>query len=490
MTQTPLDFWTMLWAAMLAIAVVFSVIMILENHSPQSTLAWLVLFFTLPLVGVACYILFGRDYRSLARNNRLRQQELTDTLRRNPSMAELLAGHGSELERLRHNGPPIYGRILTLMSRNVVSAVFPHNQLELLQDGAEKFPRLLADLKTARHSIHMEYFEWASDDMMQEFKRVLLDRASAGVQVRILFDPLGSLLMLDRKYVREMNAGGAQMLPWAPLNNLNAISYRSHRKLIVIDSRVAYIGGLNMTEEYLKGPRSGAFTKWRDTHARVTGQVVLGLQITFASQWCNTTGEQLDSPDYFPPLPEQPGYLPLQIASSGPDAEWKAIRRLYFGLITAARDHIYLQSPYFILDDGLTEALATAARSGVDVKVMIAPEGPGVAFPYWAGYTFAATVARAGVKVYLYRQGYLHAKSIAVDSAICSIGSANLDIRSFRINYEMNLVIYDEQTTRDLEADFSADLQGCVEFDLAAYRRSHVFLRFRDSFFRLLSPLL
>jgi cardiolipin synthase len=336
----------------------------------------------------------------------------------------------------------------------------------------------------------MEYFEWSSDEMMQEFKNVLIERAKAGVKVRILYDPLGCLLMLKQKYVQEMNAGGVHMLPWAPLYNLHTISYRSHRKIVVIDSKVGYTGGLNMTEEYLNGPKSGDYGIWRDTHMRVTGEVVLGLQASFAVQWYNTTAEELTTADYYPPLAEIPTYLPLQIVNSGPDSEWKAIRRLYFGLITGARDHIYLQSPYFILDEGLLEALANAARSGVDVKVMIAADGPGGSFPYWAGFTYAANVARAGVKVYFYMKGYLHAKTIAVDSAICSIGSANLDIRSFRINYELNLIIYDEKTTRELEADFNEDLKECEPFVLADYRKSNIVGRARDSFFRLLSPLL
>src|SRR5262249_26758717 len=157
-------------------------------------------------------------------------------------------------------------------------------------------------------------------------------------------------------------------------------------------------------------------------------QVVLGLQVSFAVQWHNTTGEHLTDPAYYLPPNDPPNYLPLQIVTSGPDAEWKAIRRVYFTLITAAQDHIYIQSPYFIWDEGLGGAIAAAAAGGVEVKVMTAPDGPGGAFPYWAGFTYAANMARAGVKVYLYQGGYLHAKTIMVDSKICSIGSTNMDI--------------------------------------------------------------
>ncbi|MDQ3248987.1 MAG: phospholipase D-like domain-containing protein, partial [Chloroflexota bacterium] len=289
---------------------------------------------------------------------------------------------------------------------------------------------------------------------------------------------------------KEMNAGGVKMLPWSSLYALHTISYRSHRKIVVIDGKIGYTGGLNMSEEYVKGPHNGRYTGWRDTHVRVTGQVVWGLQVGFAVQWFNTTQEAVTDLAYYPPLAHQPNYLPIQIVNSGPDAEWKAIRSLYFALITAAQHHIYIQSPFFILDEGLTEAIAGAARSGVDVKIMLAPSGPAPQFPYQSGLTYAENVAKAGAKVYFYHGKYFHPKTITVDSVICSIGSANMDIRSFSINYELNLIIYDEKTTQKLEADFANDLTQCTLFDVRAYGRSNIWGRARNSLFRLCSPLL
>jgi cardiolipin synthase A/B len=310
------------------------------------------------------------------------------------------------------------------------------------------------------------------------------------VEVRVLYDPLGSITMLSPFYVRAMNAGGARMLPWSPLYAIHTISYRSHRKIVVIDGRIGYTGGLNMSEEYIKGPRNGHYSGWRDTHARVTGEVILGLQASFAVQWFNTTKEHLTTLAYYPLVKELPSYLPLQIVSSGPDAEWKAIRNVYFTLITAAQKRIYIQSPFFILDEGLGQAIAGAARTGVEVKIMLAPSGPGGQYPYWAGLTYAANMAKAGAQIYFYHGEYFHAKTISVDSVICSIGSANMDIRSFAINYELNLIVYDAQTTRQLEAVFHNDLTKCTEFDLTAYQQSNGLIRFRDSLARLLSPLL
>jgi cardiolipin synthase len=485
---TPL--FDILWWLFAAYVVILSVFMILENKSPQMTFAWILCFLFLPVVGVIIYLMFGRDYRAFSREDRLLRQNLRTNVGSTSYLAEVLACQEEAIEKLKQHGPPVYDRVVEMMRRNANAALLPYNSLEILQNGQEKYPRLLEDLRAAQHFIHMEYYEWASDDFMQEVKQILLERVKAGVQVRILYDPIGSFYMLQQQYVKEMNAGGARMLPWSPIYALHTISYRSHRKIVVVDGRIGYTGGLNMAETYLKGPEKGRFTGWRDTHCRVTGQIVWALQSSFAIQWYNTTQEQLTDPAYLPPLSEQPGYLPLQMVNSGPDAAWKAIRNMYFAMINGATHHIYVQSPFFILDEGLADAFAAAARSGIDVRVMLAPAGPDGAFAYRAGFTYSENMAAAGVKIYYYQGDYFHAKTINVDSAICSIGSANMDIRSFNINYESNLVIYDKNIAAELAQDFCNDLQKCQEFDLEAYQHSNRFGRGRDSLFRLASPLL
>ena len=479
-----------LWFVLLLYAIVTGGFIVLENRSPVKTLAWLLAFLFLPVVGVALYLLVGRDYRPFSREGKLLQQELGNQLTNSPDVAAFLERQPQEFARLKAANPLVYDRVLELMHRNLEAPIYPHNTIEILQNAREKYPRLLADLRAARHSIHMEYFEWASDEIMQGFKQVLLAKAKEGVEVRVIYDPLGSFWLLSWRYIQEMNAGGIKMIAWSSLFAIHTISYRSHRKIVVIDGKIGYTGGLNMSEEHLKGPHGGQFTGWRDTHVRVTGDVVLGLQSSFAVQWYNTTQEQLTDSAYYPPVEEAHPYLPLQIAQSGPDAEWKAIRSIYFGLITGAQRQIYIQSPFFILDAGLAEAIAAAAQSGVEVKIMLAPTGPGINAPYQAGFTYAANMAEAGAKIYLYHGDYFHAKTISVDSMICSIGSTNMDIRSFAINYELNLIVYDRETTRALDKIFCHDLAHCTEFDLAAYKRSNLLWRTRDSVMRLFSPLL
>ncbi|MEP7247683.1 MAG: phospholipase D-like domain-containing protein, partial [Gammaproteobacteria bacterium] len=251
--------------------------------------------------------------------------------------------------------------------------------------------------------------------------------------------------------------------------------------------RVGYSGGLNMTETHLSGPPG--FTGWRDTHARVVGEAVLRLQSVFMTMWYNTTGENLFHERHFPePADRRP--LPIQVVNSGPDSRWRAILKSYIIMVTLARHHVYLQSPFLILNDSLADAMKAAALAGIKVWVMIAPRGGEGQLAYRAGMTYARELADAGVRVLLYRGAYFHAKTVCVDSKICSIGSANMDIRSFSINYETNLVIYDESITKELEADFERDMDHCVDFSVSLYDAQPRRTRLLDSVMRLCSPLL
>jgi cardiolipin synthase len=279
------------------------------------------------------------------------------------------------------------------------------------------------------------------------------------------------------------------MWPYSPLWRLHTIGYRNHRKIAVIDGTVGYAGGLNIGEEHIEGSAKLPF--WRDTHVRIAGAAAPVLQAAFAVDWQNAVGEELLVERYFPMPEEKPrSKVPVQITLSGPDSEWQAIRQLYFKMIVTASRHVYIQSPFFILDDSIAEAIKAAALAGIDVRIMLSDRGMSQFVPYWAANTYIAQVEAAGAKVYIYKRGYLHAKTISVDSIMCSIGSANIDIRSFSINYELNAVIYDPEVSKKLETDFLRDLKDCTEFKSRDYRKWPWLLRFRDSVARLFSPLL
>ena len=478
--------WSLLLTVLVsAYGVIVAVFLLLENRAPQSTISWLFLLLVFPLGGLVIYLMFGRHRRAFRRpSNLMKLAEGTSVAAR---AAEVLARQPAMLEALaRSKGE--YARIAAMLWATARSPLTLENRIEILQDAREKYPRMLEDLRSASHSIHLLYYEWASDGFTREVAEVLAAKVKQGLAVRILYDPVGSLTMLSYGYVRRLRAAGVRMYPFSPLYHLHTLSYRNHRKIAVIDGVIGYSGGLNMTEKHLTGPTG--FSGWRDTHARLEGEVVPVLQGVFATQWHNTTGENLFAAEYFPDKHEDVPDVPIQVVSAGPDSKWEAIRQSYLAMIAVAEHHVYLQSPFLILDGSVAEAMKTAALAGIDVRVMIAPRGAEFSPAYRAGYTYAADMARAGVKVLLYQDSYFHSKTVCVDSAICSIGSANMDIRSFSINYETNLVVYHAGVTRELEADFAADERRCVPFSAEEYEARGGASRLVDSMLRLCSPLL
>lgn len=463
-----------------------AIFLILENRSPQSTIAWLFVLLLFPPVGLLLYGMFGRSWHAFSRRGALRK--LIEGSALAERSAALIEEQPAKLEALERSSIGEYARLGSMLWATARAPLTMANRLDVLQDAREKYPRLVTDLKSATRSIHMVYYELASDPFTEEVADILIEKVRQGVEVRILYDPFGSFTMLRWSYIRRLRRGGVRIYPFAPLYYVHTLSYRNHRKIVILDGGVAYSGGLNLTDKHLTGP--DGFSGWRDTHARVTGEAVLTLQTVFATMWHNMTGESLFHEQYFPQLLDDVPGVPIQVVSAGPDSEWKAIRHSYIAMLAMARRHVWLQSPFLIPDDSLAEAMKTAALAGIDVRVMIAPRGGEMSPAYRAGMTYAVDMARAGVKVLLYQGAYFHAKTICVDSTVCSIGSANIDIRSFAINYETNLVIYDERVTQELEADFAADERRCVPFTVEEYKARHVVSRFADSTARLCSPLL
>jgi cardiolipin synthase len=404
-------------------------------------------------------------------------------------LAPILSRQDAELARLESAGVN-RKKVMTLVRRNSVSALTTRNQVEIQQDAARFYPSLIDDIKAAQHSIHLQYFIWGVDSFTDGLKQILMEKARAGVEVRLLYDPMGSQAHVGRSYVRNMLAAGIRMAPTSPSYHLHTISYRNHRKITVIDGVIGYTGGMNIGQEQLDGGEG--FDYWRDTQVRLVGDSAAVLQAVFMVDWYNAVGENLFHAKYFPAGAMDPteGDVPVQILTSGPDSQWAAIRQLYAFMIVSAQRRVYIQTPFFIPDTTLAEALRTAAFSGIDVKVMVSARPSGNRLPDWAGNTFIEEIVTTGVRVFLYEKGYLHNKTISIDSEICSIGSANIDIRSFSINYELNAVFYSERIAKQLESDFERDLEYCSEFDPAAYRKRGIASRFRDSVARVLSPIL
>jgi cardiolipin synthase A/B len=478
---------TVLSTGLALYALVGAIYLISENRRPQATLAWILVLIFLPGLGLLIYLLFGRGRKAFAKQSKLLMQDLEANAK--PLLSPILSRQDSEIARLER-GSASGKRLMMLVRRNSHSALTRRNVVEILQNAKSFYPRMIEDMKSARHSIHLQYFIWARDDFTDELKQLLSAKAKEGIEVRLLYDPIGSQAHVNRAYVKGMEAAGIRMAPTSPPWRLHTISYRNHRKITVIDGSIGYTGGMNIGKEHIDGGEG--FDFWRDTQVRIVGEGAAALQSVFVVDWYNAVRENLFYPAYFPVVATEPqeGDVPVQILTSGPDSQWAAIRQLYALMIVTAQRHVFLQSPYFVLDASLAEALSSAALSGVDVKVMLTARASGDPVPGWAGNTFILDVIAAGVRVFLYEKGYLHAKTISIDSEVCSIGSANIDIRSFSINYEINAVLYDERLAKELEEDFARDLANCTEFDPSEYARRSTAMRFRDSAARLFSPLL
>lgn len=477
---------TLLSLAISIYAVVTGIFLISENRRPQSTLAWMLAFIFAPGLGVVLYFLFGRNRKAFAKQNKLLSQGLDARLV--PALAATLEREECLLKELAKRGPS-QRKLLLLITRNSFSFLTSRNEVEIQQDASTYYPALMKDIEKARHSIHLQTFIWRVDAFTDRLKDLLEAKVREGVTVRLLYDPVGSFLAVTPGYLRRMRAAGIQMVATSPLWHLHTISYRNHRKISVIDGKIGYLGGMNLGQEHLDG---GAYGAWRDTQLRLQGEAAALLQAIFLVDWYNATGEDLFNkvPFVLEPPVSSTASVPVQILTSGPDSRWEATRQQYEQMIVAAKQHVYIQTPYFILDSSIAEVLSIAAMSGTDIKVMLSAPGPLDRIAGWAANTFIADVLKAGVRVFFHDHAYLHAKTVSIDSEICSIGSANFDIRSFSINYELNAIIYSEHFASKLEAAFERDLANCREVTLEEYQQRPLLSRFRDSTARLFSPLL
>ena len=465
-------------------------VIILDNRSPQSTIAWLFLMITFPILGFIIYVMFGRGYKAFSNENRLALigglsslygQVIKPLLDVQDEYAEIVRREKSESYRQK---------LLYLLKRNSPSLLTIYNRVEILQDVTEKYPRLLADVVSARSSIHLLYYIWSEDEYTLKLKEALIERSRAGVKVHALAD--ASCLNVSKEYLQDLRDAGVQIYPYRPymkIGRLHSANYRSHRKIVVIDGKIGYIGGMNLDKEQLPG--GNRLGSWRDTHLRIEGEATQALQSSFAVSWYNTTKEKFDAETYFPK--QDLGALPItpvQITLGGPDSQWKAMQQLYFFMIMTAKRKVQIQSPFFVPDESLLEALKAAALSGVQVEIMVSKHGTALELAHRASFTYLADVVRSGAKVYLYNKGYFHSKTINIDSEVCAIGTANFDIRSFSINYEAMAVLYDADMARELAADFESDLESCESFTLEQYQSAPLWRRLLNSTARLASPLL
>lgn len=454
--------------------------------------AWLLVLILLPGVGFILYLFVGKGINS-SKIFDLKEQERLGI----NQLAELQKEQW-EKDRLIFAGEKISAGNMELprLFLDIDQAILTeHNYVEILTDGAEKFKVLLDDIRHAQNHVHIEYYTFYNDQIGNQVRAALEEAAQRGVEVRVIYDSFGSR-GTTHQFFKRLEALGGRAEPFfgtkkAPIHSPR-LNYRDHRKIVVIDGRIGYIGGFNIGDQYLG--RKPKFGYWRDTHLRVQGNAVIALQSRFLMDWNATVkntrhNQQVSYQDQYFPLISNTGHTSMQIVSSGPDSEKEAIKLGYFKMINNARKYIYIQTPYLIPDDAIIEALMVAQMSGVEVRIMI-PAFPDHPFVYRATEYYAKHLTDLGIKVYKYHHGFLHAKTVVVDDQVASVGSANLDFRSFKLNFEANAFLYGEQFAHQLKTIFEKDQEQAVLLTPEYFAKQSRWRKFKQEFSRLLSPIL
>lgn len=461
---------------------------LLTKKNSTSAVAWCLLVFFLPLLGPLLFLLFGYQHvnRPLLRKRRHKQLFRGRPPARSGPLAEPAAdpdvadgvdsagGRWEAMARLARN----FGAY----------PVATGNRITFYEAGQPAFDAMLEAIRSARHHIHLEYFIFQPDATGRLFLDVLAGKAREGVEVRLLYDAMGSYRLHRWRLWQLRRAGGkySVFLPLNPLRRRIQINMRNHRKILVVDGRVAFTGGLNIGDEYLgKNPRYGF---WRDTHLRLEGPAVAELQSVFVEDWDFAAGENLQDPVYFP-ASSADGPHRVQVIESGPDRELKGIREMYFAAILQARRRVWISTPYFVPDAGLLDALCLAGRLGIDVRVLCQYH-PDKWIPFFAGRYYWSDVLNAGVKVYQYTKGMMHSKVVLVDGEWASVGTANLDMRSLHLNFEVNCLIYSPEAVAELEAAYQQDLAVSIRLERHVFAHRPFAGRLVDNACRLLSPVL
>jgi len=465
------------------IALGFSIIF-LEHKDASSAWAWLMVLLFIPILGFFLYLIFGKPLN--------KRQIFTWDTKSKLGVKKAVQAQMRDIEEdqfvFKDDRLAQYKDLYYLHLRNNDAILTMDNQVEIFKDGNDKFNALISDLEKAKDHIHLLYYIIRHDALGQRISDILIKKVNEGVEVRLLYDDMGSR-RLSRRYIRRLRNAGVHVESFFPskIPKVNfKINYRNHRKLAIIDGKIGYIGGFNIGDEYLG--ESKKFGYWRDTHLKIRGNAVLNMQTRFILDWNQASREDILYEDrFYCAMPK--GDVGVQIVSSGPESDWEQIKNGYIKMIMSAKEKIYIQTPYFIPDESLRDALRIAALSGVEVNIMI-PNKPDHPFVYWATLSHIGDMLDAGAKVFIYQKGFMHAKTIVIDGNIASVGTANIDVRSFRLNFEVNAFLYDFGLAKRLVDAFEEDALHSTQMTKKLYVRRSLGIRFKESISRLLSPVL
>ncbi len=451
------------------------VVVISENRNPIKTVAWILAVVFLPLIGIIWYAVFGQD----TTKKYVISKRMYSKLKKRP-----LDEMGTPVE---YTVPDEHDNLVALLKNMDYNPLLGGNDVELFTNGTDKFSQLFKDIANAKKHIHIEYYVLIDDALGLKLQKELIKKAKEGVEVRIIYDSFGSR-KVKKRYFEDFRMAGIEAEPFLKLtwNALTSrLNYRTHRKIIVIDGQIGYVGGMNIADRYIDGLNWG---KWRDTHARIEGKGVQGLQSVFLIDWYFVSQTLITSRKYFPSL-DNFGDAPMQIVNSGPLNDENELAHGITQAIYDAKKSVFIQTPYFLPPEGMLDALKAAAIRGVDVRVMMS-ERSDVPIVQLASKSYVKEMLKAGVKVYFYKEGFMHSKLMIFDNSLTLIGSANFDSRSFEQNFEVEAFIYDTKVTDEAIDIFAEDQRGAEEQFLKDWIKRSVSKRFIESIMRLFAPLL
>lgn len=468
------------WIVLVAytvIAIVAMITVLLEHRQPAKTIAWVLVLSFLPLVGIVLYFFFGRRTR---KNRHIWEKSLNQLTKR--SMIEFAEQKQLEL-------PEEHKELIQLFVNQNFALPFKNNETDVYVSGYEFFPALLAEISKATHHIHIVSYIIDDDPLGRLLRDALIDKARKGIEVRLLFDDVGSWKTPNR-FFEQMREEGIEVHPFMPVRFpafTGKVNYRNHRKIIVIDGKVGFIGGMNLAQRYVKGHKG---IMWRDTHVKINGAAVYGLQRAFLIDWFHADRTLITDRKYYPDTTITPNNNLIQIVTSSPTNVWEELEQGYIKILLSAKRYVYMETPYFLPTEPIFFAMRTAALSGVDVRLMVSLKTDSK-LVQMASRSYLTQTIQAGVKVICYEEGFNHTKLLVADDNVATIGSANIDFRSFENNFEANAFFYDKSMAQRIKDIFLTDETKCVPLEkIKEINHKSFIYRLWESVVRLLSPLL
>ena len=460
-------------------------VIIMENRNPFKTLAWVLVLTFVPVVGIIIYIAFGMNNRHRRLISAERLSVLKDHITRNykEEINPIVPAADAQPDE---DDPHI--KLKNVLYTTNQSYVLHGNSVEPFINFDDMLEHMLADMDNAKKHIHFLFFKFEHDAIGDRVADMLIKKAQQGLEVRVMYDDI-ACFTVSKKFYKRMAENGIEVTPFArvyiPFLTRNT-NYRNHRKIVVIDGEIGYLGGMNIAERYSVGVHGGI---WRDTHMRLQGPAVSELQTAFLVDWQFASEKFVHEDKYYPKVASA-GNIDVQIATSGPMDKWDVNVHGFIEAITQARKYVYLQSPYFLPTETLLYAMHNAAMAGVDIRLMIPIRGDKGILPPLASRSYIRTILNSGVKVYFYDNGYLHAKTIVADDNMASIGSTNIDFRSLEQDFEVNAYIYNQDFAKQMKQIFIDDMKYCKEIKLEDWKNRPKIEKIKESFARLFSPLL